>query len=184
MLADREREYLVADAGTSVEPEIGGWLWALEDARKYTHACLEGLLADHLDWLPPNRENSIATLLYHIALVEADWLYVEVLEQPYPPSAVALFPYPVRDEQGLLTKVEGVPLAEHMMRLDAVRQQVLDIFQSMSLVDFQRARRLPDYDVSPQWVLHHLLQHEAEHRSDIAALRSDAERHHATKTEA
>ncbi len=125
-----EREYLVFDAVPSAELEIGRWLWALEEARKRTLTRLDGLPAEAVDWLPPNRDNSIGTLLYHIALVEADWLYVEVLEQAYAPAIAALFPFPARDEQGLLWEVEGVPLDEHLMRLHVVRQQVLQVFQS------------------------------------------------------
>ncbi len=37
-----------------------------------------------------------------------------------------------------------------------------------------RPRRLPGYDVTPCWVLHHLMQHEAEHRAEIARLRAAA----------
>ncbi len=170
-----EREYFVVDADLSEEPEIGRWLWALEDERKRTKARLEGLPSELIDWPPPFGENSIGTLLYHIALIESDWLYAEVLEQAYATAIASLFPYPVRDAQDRLTIVEGVPLAEHIMRLDAVREQVLRVFHSMPLSDFRRVRQLPDYDVTPEWVLHHLMQHEAEHRSEIAALRHDIE---------
>jgi uncharacterized damage-inducible protein DinB len=41
---------------------------------------------------------------------------------------------------------------------------------------FRRVRRLSDCDVTPEWVIHHLMQHEAEHRGEIAALRAEAER--------
>lgn len=41
----------------------------------------------------------------------------------------------------------------------------------MSVADFHTVRVCERYDVSPAWVLHHLLQHEAEHRSHIAWLR-------------
>jgi len=41
----------------------------------------------------------------------------------------------------------------------------------MSNEDFHRTRHLDSYDAAPDWVLHHLLQHEAEHRSHIAWLR-------------
>jgi hypothetical protein len=67
-----EREYFVVDADLSEEPEIGRWLWALEDERKRTKARLEGLPSELIDWPPPFGENSIGTLLYHIALIEAD----------------------------------------------------------------------------------------------------------------
>jgi uncharacterized damage-inducible protein DinB len=45
----------------------------------------------------------------------------------------------------------------------------------MDLADFRRIRSLPEYDVTPEWVLHHLMQHEAEHRSQIGGLKDRAE---------
>ena len=110
----------------------------------------------------------IGTLLYHIAVIEADWLSVEVREEAdYPPELMALFPYDVRDAARRLTLVTGVDLAAHLARLDAVRAQFMATFAAMSLADFTRIRALPQYDVTPQWVVHHLLQHEAEHRGEI-----------------
>jgi uncharacterized damage-inducible protein DinB len=44
----------------------------------------------------------------------------------------------------------------------------------MDYADFRRLRHLPKYDVSPEWVLHHLLQHEAEHRGQINLLKRKA----------
>ena len=41
----------------------------------------------------------------------------------------------------------------------------------MTLDEFRRPRSLPQYDVTPEWVLHHLTQHEAEHRGHIQGLR-------------
>ncbi len=41
--------------------------------------------------------------------------------------------------------------------------------------DLRRVRRREAYDVSTAWLLHHLLQHEAEHRAQIAWLRESAD---------
>ena len=41
----------------------------------------------------------------------------------------------------------------------------------MSLSEFRRVRHLETYNVTPQWVVHYLLQHEAQHRGQIAILR-------------
>jgi hypothetical protein len=41
----------------------------------------------------------------------------------------------------------------------------------MTNEDFHRARARSGYDVTPAWVLYHLLMHEAEHRSHIAWVR-------------
>jgi uncharacterized damage-inducible protein DinB len=171
-----ERRTLIVDPSLGTEPLIGMWLWAITDARQRTTALLEDQAEVALDWLPDDRRiarNSIGSLLYHIALIEADWLCAEVLEldeSNYPPALMALFPYPDRDTTGNLAHVTGIGLTEHLERLNAVRTEVLRIFAAMDLAEFQRVRHLPRYDVTPAWVLHHLLQHEAEHRSEIAAL--------------
>ena len=57
-----------------------------------------------------------------------------------------------------------------------VRGLVLEAYQSMELGEFRRIRSFPYYDVTAEYVLHHLMQHEAEHRSQLGALRMRAER--------
>lgn len=51
------------------KPTIGRWLWLLEETRRETKEALIGLDPAALDWIPtPGTENTIGTLLYHIAL--------------------------------------------------------------------------------------------------------------------
>ena len=172
---DSRRQNIV-DTDLSQEPAIGQWLWALQDARQRTMEELDSVSLAMIDWLPPDNESSIGTVLYHMTDIEADWLYVEVLEQPLPSAVAALFPYATRDAQGRLTQVQGISRADHLKRLETVRNLLLAVFQPMTLAEFRRVRSLPHYDVTPEWVLHHLIQHEAEHRSQIGALRIRAKR--------
>lgn len=174
-MADETRERLVVTPVVAAEPEIARWLWALEDTRALTRERLAGIDGELLDWLPSDGVNSIGTLLYHIAIIEADWLYAEVLEQEFPLEVAALFPYDVRDSERNLTAITGRSLVEHDTLLDAVRALLLAAFQFMTLEDFRRTRSLPNYDVTPEWVLHHLIQHEAEHRGELGDLRRRAE---------
>ena len=172
-----ERRNNVMTLETDCAPEIAPWLWAMEDARRRTLARLEGMTQPELDWTPPAGENAIGTLLYHIAAIEMDWLLTEVLEQPdFPPDIDALFPLDVRDASGRLSPCSNVALADHLARLDAIRARLLATFRTMSPAEFRRIRHLRDYDVTPEWVLHHLLQHEAEHRGEIMLVRALAER--------
>jgi uncharacterized damage-inducible protein DinB len=159
------------------EPTIGRCLWLLEDTRRETKEALTGLAPATLDWAPGPRDNSIGTLLYHIALVELDWLFTEVLEsQPWPAELKQLFADDAQDEQGRLSRVQGVALEEHLHRLDLVRKHLLASFGSMTLQEFRRPHPFPKYHVNAEWVLHHAIQHEAEHRGHIQLLRSLAER--------
>ena len=156
------------------EPEVGRAMWPVEDARRRTAHALAGVDPKLVDWAPPG-ELSLGTLLYHLAAIEASWLYEEALGRPWPPAVEALFPFPVRDPAGGLTVVTGESLEDHWARLMEVRRRLLAAYQTMTLEDFRRVRALPEYDVTPEWVLHHLMQHEAEHRGHMAALRARAE---------
>jgi uncharacterized damage-inducible protein DinB len=162
-----EVEQLRIEPLPAVDPEIGRALWLLEGARRRLKKALTDLDPAWLDWEPYPGGNSVGTLLYHIAAIELDWLYCEVLEEEFPPAVQALIPYPVRDKEGRLFPVTAVPLPDHLQRLDAARQLLLDVYASLTLADFRRARHLPQYHVTPEWVLYHLTQHETEHRGQI-----------------
>jgi uncharacterized damage-inducible protein DinB len=172
----RAKKRNIVDTHLSEEPTIGQWLWALQDTRQRTMEELERVAPAMIDWLPPDGGSSIGTLLYHIALIEADWLYAEVLTQAIPAQVMALFPFSDRDEQGRLVQVQGLSLEQLLSLLATVRGLLLDVYRPMDLAEFRRVRSLADYDVTPEWVLHHLMQHEAEHRSQLAALRAGAQR--------
>lgn len=165
------------------DPDIGIALAMFEQTRQRTKARLDGLADADLVWTPAPGFNSIATILYHLAAIEADWLYTEILEIPFPAEAAALFPRDVRDADDLLTVAQGETFAQLTERLDAVRMLFLDALQGMSTAEFHRARTLPDYDVTPQYVLHHLMQHEAEHRGEIGMLRALAARRSSAEAE-
>ncbi|MBK8431840.1 MAG: DinB family protein [Chloroflexi bacterium] len=161
-MSSEPKEQWVVVPVPSVEEEIGRWLWAMQDARQRTLRAIVDFPPTLGDWRPNEQESSLGTLLYHIADIEADY---------------ALFPYPTRDRQGHLTHVPGFGLEEHLERLATVRGLLLTT--QMPLVAWRQVRLMEHYDVTPEWVLHHLLQHEAEHRSQIGALRIQAERHEA-----
>lgn len=176
MPTDTNRDFLSVEPLPGYEPTIGRWLRALEDTRRETKVALANIDQSALDWAPSQTENSIGTLLYHIGLIELDWLYVEALENaPLPQDLKELFPVEDRDEQRILSVVRNVSLTEHLRRLDVLRGYLLASFRQISLEEFRRPRTFPDYDVTPEWVLHHLIQHEAEHRGHIQMLRSLAE---------
>ena len=158
------------------DPEVGLWLAALEDGRADTLKELAGLTPDVIDWYPDAPLNSIGTLLYHIAIIEAAWVVEEILERGDDPELAGLLPWPDREGPGEggarhLSRIDGQSLDEHIGRLTAVRAWTLDQLRPMTNEEFHRVRALERYDVAPDWVLHHILQHEAEHRSHIAWLR-------------
>ena len=154
------------------EPVIAQYLTVLDDTRRRTKNCIAGFADDVLSWRPSAEQSSIADLLYHIALVEADWLCDDVLGIEYPAHIRQLFPESMRDDQGRLMHHGTETLQGLVARLDVVRGELLAAFTPMELTEFRRIRIFPKYEVTPEWVLHHLAQHEAEHRGQIRVLRS------------
>ena len=125
---------------------------ALEDGRRDTLRELEKVTAPMVDWYPDAPLNSIGSLLYHIALIEADWVATEILElTDYPPELAGLLPWPDREADHHLSRIDGQSLDEHRARLDAIRRWALTKLRPLTNEDFHRVRSLEPYDVAPDW---------------------------------
>ena len=166
-----EKENLTLEPLPGYPEPIAYDLARLGDARNRTLSAVQGLTQAQLETLPEGGGNTIGTLLYHLAAIEVDWLYAEILTEDFPEDIIALFPVDVRDESEHLSPVTGVTLETHLNRLSFVRQRFLERLTAMTSADYRRPRSLPDYDVTPAWVLHHLAQHEALHRGQILTLK-------------
>lgn len=154
------------------DPEIGRWLWAMQEARRGLLEEVEVIDDEQLDWRGPSgADNSIGSLLYHVALIETSWLYDDIFMGPYPEDIVALFPLDHRTPDGRLMHVPGMPLDEHLQRLSFVRDRFLELMSNMDPDDWRRVRAPEgeDYAVSPAWVVYHLVEHEAGHLFEVRA---------------
>ena len=170
-----EKKLLLVKPLANYPPDIGRALWILQDTRSRTKQALEGVTQAVLDWSFSEHHNTIGTILYHIAAVEMDWLHEEILQKEFPEEIEGLFPIDMRDDLGQLSRLRGVSLAEHFQRLDTVRKYFLEALQQLSRDEFFRVRNLDKYDITPEWVIHHLIQHEAEHRGQVSEIRTLAE---------
>jgi DinB superfamily len=161
--------------------EIGRWLWALQDVRRrYTVRLVKDLDPRLVDWEGPDgQENAIGSLLYHIAQVELGWLYGDLKGRTeLPPTVKPDFPFPSRTpDRHHLTRVLGIPLTEHVARLDRSREVFLRELHGISSDEWRRLRRPPDfekdnYEVTPEWAVFHLIEHEAGHAFQISSLKA------------
>ncbi len=170
-----QRRKLALGAFTGAIPEVGPWLWAMEDARRATLDTLgrierAGFGQEFLDWRGPDgKDNSVAALLYHIAIVEASWLYVDMLMEDPPADIRAVMPFDDRDERGDLAQVPGLSFGELREKLAYVRERFLEVVSELSLEEWQRfsAPENEEYEVTPGWIVYHLVEHEHGHLYEI-----------------
>ena len=152
------------------DAEIGRWLAALEEVRHDTMQVLREIPAEAVDRAPGDGGDTVGTVLYHVALVEVDWVFSDVLdEQDRIPRD--LFPFEDRVEDGHLMPVLGESMERHLERLADTRTLVLDVLGSMSPQDYHRAHVRERFDVAADWVVFHLIDHEVEHRVRLSTLR-------------
>jgi uncharacterized damage-inducible protein DinB len=159
--------------------DVGRWLWALEDSRRITRRTVEGLDIATLDWRGPHGdENSIGSLLSHVAGVEMGWLFFDLLgrETPAWPAEVrSQLPFEAWTE-GRLTHVGGLTVNEHLGRLDVTRNVFLEHVRAFDEADFRRLRAPEgeNYEVTPEWVVYHLIEHEVGHAYQMRSLKRRA----------
>lgn len=166
-----QRRTLALAPQEGVPDETGRWLAALHDTRRRTREVLTQLSDDLIDKVPADGGSSIGALLYHIAIVEADWLFDEVLGTIDTDWPKDLFPLQMREDGTLLSEFTGETLAQHLARLKKIREMLVDVVRGMTPEELHVLHEREHYDVSTAWVLHHLMQHEAEHRSQIGRVR-------------
>lgn len=157
-------------------PEIGRWLWALAEVRHRTLRLVADIDQRLLDWRGSDgAENSIGSLLYHIALVEMSWLYFDLLQQEFPPQVSDLFPHPMADPDGKVSHIPGLTLEEHLQRLTTTREIALAQFLQMNLAEWRQLRPPVNdqpYETTPEWAVFHLIEHEAGHAFQISSLKA------------
>jgi hypothetical protein len=166
-------------------PEIGRWLWALAEVRKRTLALVDDCDQRTLDWTGPDGcENSIGSLLYHIAAVEMYWVFLDILGRNLSEDVKALLPLPGFDENQRITRLTGVSRSEHVDRLHSTRKVANAIFAEMDVKEWRRARAPLDgseeYEVTPEWAVFHLIEHESGHAAQISSLKARSRRRFAS----
>lgn len=161
---------------TSVEgftPAVGRFVAMLEDTRARLRRDLEDLDEAYLDRGLPWSPNAIGTLLYHVAAIELDWTFADILESDeFPEGTEDWFPVDVRDSDGRLSLVVE-PLQRHLDRLDWVRGHLVAALRGLTDADLDRVvTNAADGSTNGiGWILQHLMQHEAEHRGQIGEIR-------------
>lgn len=154
-------------------PRIGLYVAQLEDVRRSTLRYVEGLDAAQLSWHPSPEVESIGTLLLHIAAVELSWIQEDIRRAPMPDEWIIGFPIRFG-----LPQIQGKSLPYFVEKLDEVRNTTRSVLATLNDDDLARAVTPLDDAGNPdaseytiEWILYHLIEHEAHHRGQIAQLK-------------
>jgi uncharacterized damage-inducible protein DinB len=156
---------------------IGRYVAQLTETRGNLLREVANLSPEQLSWYPNDETESIGTQLLHVAAIEWSWIFQDIFGRPdeeFDGWAEAL---PIRVGA---PQVTGKPLAYFTERLDRVRGQILDALRELSDDDLSRLvgeaplsegeeRRARLYSID--WILFHLVEHEAHHVGQVELLR-------------
>lgn len=152
-------------------PRIGCYLAQLDDVRHRTIEYVAGLEAQQLAWTPAPAVESIGTLLLHIAAVERSWIGEDIEQRPMGREWELAFP--IRRK---IPQIRDRPLEYFIETLAGVRNETRETLGRLS--DDDLARSVVPLDsggrnesFTIEWILYHLIEHEAHHKGQIALLK-------------
>ena len=164
-------------------PQLGRYVAQMTEVRDDLKREVADLSIQQLDWHPDEQTESIGTLLLHCDAVEWSWLHEDVLGKrsaEYPGEWSEAMPVRVGAAQ-----VTGRPVEYYLQKLQATRERSLEILRGFTDADLSRlvgeAEPPPGEEKRSRlftidWVIWHIIEHEATHVGQIELLRRLAPR--------
>lgn len=162
-----------------LHPRIALIFAQLEGVRADLKKLIDKLDAARLDEEPVDGFFSPAGLLAHIAETEAWWIQVVIQDTGDPAQPQRLrrgWCEPFNEEEGGEPVLGKHPLAEYLGLLDRMRAQTFEFLETQGAADLSRvfhyhARDETEFSFDLEWILQHLVEHEAHHRGQLVLLK-------------
>ena len=153
---------------------IGRYLAMMDDVRSRTLKYVEGLTAEQLSWYPNEKCESIATLLLHIAAVERSWIGEDILRNPMNEEEWK-YAFPIRLG---IPQITAMSPQYYFTVLEKTRRETKEALRELKEKDL--AREIEPLNPGEgneskrftiEWILYHLIEHEAHHKGQIALMK-------------
>lgn len=155
-------------------PGIGFYLAGLEEVRDQLREAVEGIPDDQICRSAVSDAHSIAALVLHIG--EAEWYWMRcVVSGDKVTDQIRNAPFwdVLEDPAGFSQKSYSAEFC--LNEIKKIREQTHQTLAAFTDPDleriFSRERRGETHDQSLRWILHHLIDHEAQHKGQILMLK-------------
>jgi uncharacterized damage-inducible protein DinB len=155
-------------------PGIGFFVSGMDEVRGQLQAAVGGMTDQQLGRRAVSGAHSIAALVLHIG--EAEWWWMQCNVYGHKLTAEdGQAPYwdVLKDPDGVGSKLYSAQFC--LDEIAKIRKQTRDLLASFNDDDLERIisfeRRGELHEHSLRWVLHHLIDHEAQHKGQILMLK-------------
>ena len=167
---ETDTEIFFLKKSEELSPKVSYWYSLLDETRGRLLRILKKLTDEELDY-SPNEEffETIGTLLLHIAGVEWSWIFEDIdgKEMDYEEFK---YGFALRPDVNL-PQLKGKSKQYYMDKLEKVRKQVLERLKNLSDEELVKQVGSSSEKYSIEWILFHILEHEAMHIGQILFLK-------------
>ena len=167
-------ETRVLSAAEGFPTGIGFYLSGLNEVREHLHETLAGMSDEHIARRAVTGAHPIGALVLHIGEAEWWWIQCVVAGRKMSDEDRRVAHWDVLDDpDGFALK--GYSAQYCLDAIDGIRERTRDHLASFTDDDLERLfsyeKRGKTVEVSLRWVLHHLMDHEAQHKGQILMLK-------------
>lgn len=164
----------VLTAAEGFSPGIGFCLSGMEEVREQVCEAVAGLSGDKLCQPAFRGAHSIGALVLHIGEAEWWWMQCNVVGHKLTQEDRNAPYWDVLDEPEAFA-TRGYTVDFCLREIEKIRNQTRQLLASFTDDDLQRIfsyeRRGGIHEQSLRWILHHLVDHEAQHKGQILMLK-------------
>jgi uncharacterized damage-inducible protein DinB len=162
------KEYkLIRDRELS--PRVALWFSQMQEIRNELFSKINEINVELLDFTVNERKiETIGTLLLHIAAIEWSWIFEDIdgLEMDFDEWKHA---FPLRPDVNL-PQLKGKGKKFYLDKLEKVRLEVYNRLRNFKDEDLDQLVGSDEKKYTIEWILHHLVDHEIWHLSQISLI--------------
>lgn len=157
----------ILNRDSSLPEDLSTWLAQMNEIRERLLNIIEDVDEEALDYTPSERKiETIGTLLLHIAAVELSWIYEDIYKEEIDYDEWK-YAFPLRSNINL-PQLKGKGKNYYLKKLQNVRKSITERLQVEK--NLARIVQSDDQQYSIEWILFHLVEHEALHIGQINLL--------------